>query len=180
MENKSFSFSTFNDYAYYFISDALNDVKNKRGKPVVVCIGSDLVLGDSLGPLTGTMLKRKNADVYVYGVLNNPVTAKEIPNINERLKKTHPNSPILSIDAAVGDKDDVGTIRIFDKGIKPGLGVNKDLERVGDYSIIGVVADKTNKNTLLRTRLNLVYKMADQISNAVLRHVGCVFERQNA
>ena len=48
--------------------------------PVVVCIGSDLAIGDSLGPIVGSMLKFKTQGLgtFLYGTLSAPITAKEI------------------------------------------------------------------------------------------------------
>ena len=41
--------------------------------PVIVCIGSDLAIGDSLGPVTGSLLKHKTQglNAYVYGTNSN-------------------------------------------------------------------------------------------------------------
>ncbi|MBO5713166.1 MAG: DUF1256 domain-containing protein, partial [Clostridia bacterium] len=39
------------------IKDGLNIIY-KTIKPVIVCIGSDLAIGDSLGPLLGTILQQ--------------------------------------------------------------------------------------------------------------------------
>ena len=60
--------------------------------PVILCVGSDLAVGDSLGPLAGTLLKdgRSGFGGYVYGTLRRPVTAKEVKYVNAFLKNTHP------------------------------------------------------------------------------------------
>jgi putative sporulation protein YyaC len=81
----------------------------------------------------------------------------------------HPNSIIIALDAAVGNSEDIGLIKIQNKGIKPGLGVNKDLGVVGDVGLIGIVAEKSVKNYNLfnLTRLNLVYKMAEKIADGI-------------
>lgn len=171
MEN-SFIFNSFNKFSSLGIANALNEL-NPLGKRVIfVCIGSDLVLGDSLGPLVGTMLKRKNLCSYIYGTLHQPITAKEIEHAKVHLKQMHPNSIIIAIDAAVGKQCDIGLIKVVDKGLKPGLGVDKNLAEIGDISIIGVVAEKSVKNYNLfnLTRLNLVYKMAEQVSNGILEY----------
>ena len=59
--------------------------------PVIVCIGSDLAIGDSLGPITGSMLKYKTQGlgVFVYGTLATPVTAKEIKYLRTFLRATN-------------------------------------------------------------------------------------------
>ena len=146
MAGKEFSFSTFNEYSSTGIYQGLIDCNIKNKKPFFICIGSDLVLGDSLGPLVGTFLKNKNIGSYIYGTLNFPITAKEIEYARTYLKQMHPNSISIAIDAAIGESEDVGLIRVLDKGLKPGLGVDKNLGTVGDISIIGVVASKSNKN----------------------------------
>ena len=169
METKQFSFSVFNNFAEDGILQALVECNKFNKKPIFVCVGSDLVLGDSLGPLVGTLLKKKKNNAYIYGTLNMPITAKEVEYAKTYIKQMHPNSTIIAIDAAVGLSEDVGIIRVTNKGLKPGLGVDKNLGVIGDISIIGVVAEKSNKNYNLfnLTRLNLIYKMAEKISNAI-------------
>ena len=139
--------------------------------PVIVCIGSDLAIGDSLGPITGSMLKYKTqgTNAFLYGTLASPVTAKEIRYIRTFLKETHKDSPIIAIDAAVGDKGDIGLIRLIDRPLLPGAGANKKLGAIGDISILGIVAEKsiTNYGLLNTTRLNLVYSMSEIISDAL-------------
>lgn len=139
--------------------------------PVIVCIGSDLAIGDSLGPITGSMLKYKTQGLngFLYGTLGSPVTAKEIHYIRTFLKETHKDSPIIAIDAAVGDKGDIGLIRLLDSPLLPGAGANKKLGAIGDISILGIVAEKSlsNYGLLNTTRLNLVYSMSEIISDAL-------------
>ncbi len=173
MEKESYSFCAFSEYAPKGICSALTKMHKKTAPPVILCVGSDLVLGDSLGPLIGTLLVKANVPAYVYGNLSFPITAKEVNYAKDYLKKTHPKSSVIAIDAAVGASEDVGIIRVLERGIKPGLGVNKNLKNVGDYSIIGVVAEKSIDNYKLFniTRLNLIYKMAEQIASGVVEHL---------
>lgn len=181
MAEKQYVYSTFNQYAKNGITEALKDLNADLKKPILVCIGSDLVLGDCLGPLVGTFLKTKNLNSYIYGTLNAPITAKEVVYAGTYLKKMHKNSITISIDAAVGNERDVGLIKVINKGLKPGLGVNKDLQPIGDISIIGIVAEKSLKNYNLfnLTRLNLVYKMAQIISVGVEAYIKETFGINN-
>lgn len=173
MNNKTHSFSSFNNYSNDGIFQSLIENNPLNKKPIIVCIGSDLVLGDSLGPLIGTFLKKHNVKSYVYGTLNFPITSKEVEYAKIYLKQMHPNSIIIAIDAAVGDPNDVGLIRVQNRGIKPGLGVDKDLSEIGDVGIIGVVASKSIKNYNLfnLTRLNLIYKMAETITSGLVKYI---------
>lgn len=148
---------------------------DKGGTPVVLCIGSDLSVGDSLGPVVGTMLKRKlsGLNLYIYGTLSKPITAHEVKYMNEFLRSTHPDSPIIAVDAAVGSAGDIGLIKIAKRGLKPGSGADKKLARVGDVSVMGIVAEKTmfNYSLFAATRLNIVYKMSEIISEGIATYL---------
>lgn len=139
--------------------------------PVIICVGSDLSVGDSLGPVTGTKLKEKlkGLNVYVYGTLSKPITAHEIKYTEEFIRTTHPESPVIAIDAAVGVAGDIGLIKIAKRSLKPGSGANKKLAKIGDVSIMGIVAEKSlfNYSLFSSTRLNIVYKMAEIIAEGV-------------
>ena len=172
MTQMEYSFNIYNKMAGAGILMALNAyIGTNEAPPVILCIGSDLAIGDSLGPVCGTMLQNKNCykGCFVYGTLKKPVTAKEVKYLNAFLKETRPNSKIIAVDAAVGAAGDIGLIKINNKGLKPGLGANKKLPAVGDVSIMGIVAEKSlfNYSLLNLTRLNLVYKMSDIISDSL-------------
>ena len=146
----------------------------KTSIPIIICVGSDLVVGDSLGPIVGEELNKKlSGKTYVYGTLKHPITAKEAAIISKEIKFLHPKSQILVVDAAVGDEEDIGLIKITDKGIKPGLGVNKNLPEIGSVSIIGIVAAKSDYHIDLegKTRLNLVYEMKRNIVEGITRAI---------
>ena len=180
-----YSFNLYNNMAQAGVLMALNSfIGVQTAPPVILCIGTDLAIGDSLGPVCGTMLESKSQtkNFFLYGTLKKPVTAKETKYLNEFLKETHPNSKIIAIDAAVGTAGDIGLIKIHNKGLKPGLGVNKKLQTVGDVSIMGIVAEKSvfNYSLLNATRLNLVYKMADIISDSVSTYVSSLSTNQKS
>lgn len=179
---KNYTFNTFNEYCNQGICEALRKCNEKGKQPIFVCIGSDLILGDSLGPLVGTMLRKRNLSSYIYGTLNFPITAKEIDYARTYLKQMHPNSVIIAIDAAIGCQDDVGIIKVCDKGLQPGLGVDKKLGVVGDVSIVGIVAGKSlqNYNLYNLTRLNLVFRMAEAITDGIEFYVKSLMSKNEA
>ena len=137
--------------------------------PVIVCIGTDATIGDSLGPICGTMLEGRMKEEFIYGTLQKTVTAKEIRTIKTFISKVHPLSKVLVIDAAVGKLEDVGYIKISDAPIKPGLGADKDLPEIGDISIISIIGEKTNGNYAFMnmTRLSPVYYIAKLIADGI-------------
>ncbi len=150
--------------------------------PVIVCVGTDSVVGDSLGPMVGTILKERKIPCFIYGCLNKPITAKEVNYISEFLPKAHPYSKFLIIDAAVGQKEDVGMIKLFENGINPGLGANKVLPKIGDYSIIAIVAEKGENNQPFfhYSRIGDVFSLAKTISNGICDFLEKQAKRNNA
>lgn len=168
-----YTFNVFNEFSGNGIAQAIKNCNKLNKRPIFICIGSDLVLGDSLGPLIGTKIKEEKLPVYFYGSLNFPVTAKEIDYVKTYLKEFHPESFVVAIDAAIGDENDVGLIKVSDKGVKPGLGVKKQLGTVGDCGIIGIVAKRSHNNVELfnLTRLNLVYKMSERIIDGIKEYL---------
>lgn len=181
MDEKSNTQSIYNRYASDGICQSLINFNSENKMPIFICIGSDLVLGDSLGPLTGTFLRKNGTRSFIYGTLNFPITSKEVEYARTYIKQMHPNSISIAIDAAVGNTNDIGLIRTINKGLKPGLGVDKNLGIIGDVSIIGVVAEKSLKNHSLfnLTRLNLVYRMADVISSGIEKYIDYLQSQTN-
>ncbi len=170
---KSLSVSSYSVSAGKNVKVAIKECNVGDNLPIIVCVGSDLILGDSLGPLVGTLLRQNGVGAYVYGTLNAPITAREVDYVKTYLKKIHKNSKIIAIDAGIGPDSDVGLIKIRDVGLKPGLGVDKELPSLGDMSIVGVVASKSIRNVNLfnYTRLNLVYKMATVIAEGIIDYI---------
>ena len=167
-----YTFNLYNSLAAGGEVIALNKLlAETSAPPVIICVGSDLSVGDSLGPVTGTKLKEKlqGLNVYVYGTLSKPITAHEIKYMEDFIRATHPDSPVIAIDAAVGVAGDIGLIKIAKRSLKPGSGANKKLAKIGDISIMGIVAEKSlfNYSLFSSTRLNIVYKMAEIIAEGV-------------
>ena len=76
---------------------------------------------------------------------------------------------MIAVDAAIGDAGDIGLIKISNTPLLPGAGANKQLGTIGDMTIMGIVAEKSlaNYGLLNTTRLNLVYSMAELISDGL-------------
>lgn len=167
-----FSFNLYNSLAPDGVFTVLKKTIHAKDRaPVIVCVGSDLSVGDSLGPVTGTKLveKLKGLNVYVYGTLAKPITAHEVKYMSSFLSNTHPDCPVIAIDAAVGVAGDIGLIKVANRPLSPGSGANKRLNKIGEVSILGIVAEKSlfNYSLFSATRLNVVYKMADIIADGV-------------
>ncbi|MEG0051053.1 MAG: spore protease YyaC [Terrisporobacter sp.] len=146
---------------------------------VILCIGTDRSTGDSLGPIVGDKLKFLVRDrVFIYGDLEHPVNAKNISDTYNFIINKHINSFIIAIDASLGSLQHVGNVIIESKPLSPGLALNKNLPRVGNLSITGVVniSGSLEFIVLQNTRLYIVMKLAEVISSglyhAILKTVG--------
>ena len=167
---KEFYFDTTNSYAADGVAGALRIMTECNQKPVILCIGSDITSGDSLGPLVGTLLQEKGfGEGYLYGTLARPITAKEVVYMRDYLAKVHPGRKVIAVDAAVGRTEEVGLVKLQADGLYPGIGVGKRMTKLGDYSVMGIVAPKTKTpyQALGATRLNLVYRLAAAISEGI-------------
>ena len=140
--------------------------------PVILCIGTDRVTGDSLGPLVGTFLAAYEKDnrLPVYGTLEFPVHALNLENTWKQIKKKHPLNPIVAVDASLGTKKHLGYITLGQGSLKPGAGVQKNLSSVGDFFITGIIntAVPEAQLALQNTRLSSVAEMACCIAHGLL------------
>ena len=112
---------------------------------VFLCIGSDRVTGDCLGPYVGYRLSQYQIPgIFVYGTLNQP--------------------------ASLGEKRHLGYVSIGNGSLYPGAAVQKDLPPVGDIYITGIVniAGILEYLTLQTTRLSTVITLADTITQGIL------------
>lgn len=161
--NKRDSFFVFSKT----LSELLDVSIKENNELIILCIGSDRLTGDSLGPLIGYKLsKRKTKNVFVYGTLKDPVHALNLEDTISYIYHTHKNPYIIAIDASLGSKQHLGFITLSEGALKPGAGVRKDLSDIGNISITGIVNISGVSEVLLlqTTRLNVVMSMADYIS----------------
>jgi putative sporulation protein YyaC len=140
---------------------------------VILCIGTDRSTGDSLGPLVGSKLEGSNLHLKIYGTLDDPVHAVNLQEKIEQIRLSHNNPFILAIDACLGRTESIGFISIKEGPLQPGTGVNKNLPAVGNLQVIGIVnvGGFMEYMVLQNTRLNLVMKMANIISQGIIQEI---------
>ena len=147
----------------------------KCSRPIVVlCIGTDRSTGDSLGPLVGNKLKfLVRNSIHIYGNLECPVHAKNLRETIDEINYSYTNPYIIAIDACLGSLQNVGKIIVEEKPLSPGAAMNKDLPKVGNLSITGVVniSGAFEFMVLQNTRLYTVMMLADAISNGLYHSI---------
>lgn len=157
------------EFASAAIKDFLLNLCSGYENVTFVFIGTDANVGDSLAPMAGSLVHKTATGVFCYGNLNCPITAKDVPYIAAYIRRAHPLSKVVVIDAAVGKKEDVGSIKILPRSIRPGLGVNKNLPPIGDVSVIGVISERSKCNLAMLgyAKVSNVYAMAKAISDGI-------------
>ena len=150
----------------------ISALKSKtKQQPVYLCIGTEKVFSDSLGPRVGSLLNENmNAPSFVYGLREQNITAENLLYSYNFVKALHPTSAIVVIDAAVGSTDQIGKIQLTDGGILPGAATNKNLPAIGDVGIVGIVAERGMGDfyTLNSQKDRLVNEVAQFIAEAIL------------
>ncbi len=144
--------------------------KNVR-QMVVVCIGTENVVADSLGPRVGSLLNENlSIPLFIYGMQGANIDAKNLPLAASVIKRLHPNAQLLVVDAAVGNDNQVGKVQLTIGGITPGAATNKPLQSIGDVSIVGIVGNKDMadfyENNVEKTLL--VEKLSQFIATAIV------------
>lgn len=142
----------------------------QKSEIVFLCIGTDRSTGDSLGPLIGyKLMERGVKNASVFGTLDNPVHAMNLELCVEGLKAGFPDAVVVAVDASVGSTEHVGYVTLGRGPLKPGLGVKKELNAVGDIFITGIVGSLRNGDPLMlqSIRLSVVMRLADCISRSI-------------
>lgn len=150
------------------LQELIKEIQQEQGKTGVLflCIGTDRSTGDSLGPLIGYKLKEQRVRrIKIMGTLERPVHAMNLEQAMTIVQAQYPNHVIVAVDASVGCQDHVGCVTLGKGALRPGLGVCKELQAVGDIFITGIVGGYGNYDPLMlqSVRLSIVMRMADYI-----------------
>ena len=140
----------------------------------MVCIGSDRVSGDMLGPMVGSSLREEyRLPCPVYGWVGESVNGINLESYLAMIKERHEGCVIIAVDAALGRESDVGSVRIKKGGIKAGGALERKGASVGDLGVIGVVAEECPPQevyaALLAVPFALVEGLADRIAGLIFQ-----------
>ena len=129
----------------------------------ILCIGTDKVCGDSLGPFVGHYLShlfntfscysQTAGRLSLYGTLEAPVHAINLMTTLEQWSNEDNHTCTIVVDASLGTKHQTGCVTLANKPLQPGEGVNKKLPLIGQIAITGIVG--TAKDSLRQSQLAL-------------------------
>lgn len=135
----------------------------KVDEVVLLCVGTDRSIGDALGPLIGSQLSESGPHPFeIIGTLDNPVHAANLVDTLQQIEATYRRPLVVAVDACLGRAESIGVLTVGRGSLSPGAGVNKNLPRVGQIYMTGVVnvGGFMEYFVLQNTRLNLVMRMA--------------------
>lgn len=103
------------------------------------------------------------------GTLDCPVHAMNLEQAIFMVRRCYPDHVIVAVDASVGRSEHVGCVTLGKGALRPGLGVCKELQAVGDIFITGIVGGCGSCDPLMlqSVRLSVVMRMADYICDSV-------------
>ncbi len=160
-----------------FVLELSELIDIKKEKFVILCIGTNRLIGDSVGPLVGSFLKRNmkvNNKIKIIGDCNNNICYKDIEKKIKNISKLYPKSSLIVIDSALSSKENIGKIFVQDRGLKYGDGLKKSTQSIGNISIKAVTGININnrfKNfiNLKNTAYSDVIDLAQFISSGIIQ-----------
>lgn len=175
LSEETYYINTAKGNASLFLGSYLTTLLQERSDknhlpPVLLCIGSDRVTGDSLGPIIGSRLSSLLPEYFsIYGTLERPVHALNLSDTLHSIYKNHPDRLLIAVDASLGTQKHQGYVTVAHGSLSPGAGVNKTLESAGDISITGIVNINNRFSHLMlqTTRISIVMMLAECISKGI-------------
>lgn len=136
-----------------------------------ICIGNSNIVGDSLGPLIGSFIKKNKAfiqandNIDIIGTMDNPIGYDTITsNIvnNDNIFR-------IIIDSALGSENNIGKIIIDNSSLCAGRGVNRGKYLYGDITIRGIVGrNHNNKISNFMELRNIPVCKIDNMANKII------------
>ena len=132
--------------------------------PVVLCIGTNKLLDDCLGPMVGSLLKKMGYKGFVYGTLDAPISSLNLSEALAFLKATHKGKKLLIVDASTTSHlERIGKI-VLAKNYQPFNKILWNLNVEADYFLFGVCSlHKKNFKTICCAKMGIIHKLCKTI-----------------
>lgn len=173
-----------NDLYRKFVSDFSNTMcglteGGTYSNIIFLCIGTQRLIGDAFGPLTGnrlTILLNDARRINIIGTLEDPVSLRNINNILQSIRNTYTNPFIIAIDSALSTPSNIGSIWVCDGGITVGTSLNRVGVTVGNMGIRAVVGRNCgntshNLSVLQNVPLSRVVNLAEIVSSGIYNSI---------
>ncbi len=129
---------------------------------MLLCVGSDKYVSDSLGPIVAEILRHiYNIPAIVYGGVGYNVNATNLIEVVHYIETMHEEAKIILIDATLDTN--VGEILLRDNAFA-GAGNCLLNRKLGNVAVLGVVGRRVANFNLNSTRLRTIMQMAEFIA----------------
>lgn len=160
-----------------FVWELSNLLYEKKEKLIFLCIGTSKIIGDSVGPLVGSILQKKintKNKILVVGDCVNNFGYKNIDKKIDFIKRISENNFVIVIDSALDKLETIGKIFVQRRGLEYGACLKKRNEIIGNICIKAVVGKDfknriKNYEALKKAPNEMVYEMVDVISNGIIQ-----------
>lgn len=152
-------------------------LKNNFSQIVFLCVGTDRIIGDCIGPLVGSRLMELFKDynifnINIYGSLQENINYINIKNVINKIQSYHSNACVIVVDAALSKKENIGKIFVSNSKTVLGKGINKNKIEIGDISIKAVVGkdfkmSRYNFKNLQATSLGFVMNLSQTVADGI-------------
>ena len=174
---------SFDNYVYANFNLELNKIMKKvndrrYSNLIFICIGTNKIVGDSLGPIIGEILKKnlEQKNISVLGDLKNNVNINNIYQNLKNIQTKYSKPYIISIDSALSQTIEPERVYIIKKGLIPGSALKKKSIQIGNISIKGIVGK--DEKSLIKNYYNLkmvdyklVLRLSKNISKIILNSI---------
>ena len=177
IEKVDFNAKHYSYEAEKVISNYIYEKIKDKEEIVILCTGTTRIIGDALGPITGTFLEENNVE-NVYGNLQKPADATNLSKVVEEIKASYSKPYIIVVDSAVslgtsylmGKPEFLKSITVEDKAITVRSWDTKNAMPVGDIGITAIVAYGWYYNfhkKMDNADLAIIYNMSKIIAKSI-------------
>jgi len=154
------------------------NIEKNFSEIIILCIGTNKIMGDMIGPMVGENLKSKiitpkNKKLIVFGNMTQTLNLKNANNIINKVKNNYQNPFVITIDTALSKIYDSKKIYINQGNIQIGSALSKGINCDSHINIKGVVGKykenlEENLNTLRNVKLRDIVYLSMLISNGII------------
>lgn len=159
------------------------DIEKDFSDTVFLCIGTNKLIGDMIGPMVGERLRgelgKYNNKIGIYGNMYETFNLKNANKIIKNIKEKHPKPFIITIDTALSKENITNKIVVTNGNIEIGKAIGKGMEidsHINIKGIVGIYNDVLKKNieTLKNVRIESVVYISTIITKGIIETIKIV------
>lgn len=159
------------------------DLENNFSEIVFLCVGTNKIVGDMIGPIVGENLKNKikhdKKKIYIYGNMQETLNLKNAKDVIKKIEYQYINPFIITVDTALSKKNNNKKIYVGQGSIEIGKAVSEGIRyysHVNIKGIVGIYQDtvEENLNTLKNVKLKEIDYLASMISNGITEAINYI------